>query len=79
MDTEAEADEMHRVTDVAEEDDPELQAFADEKDVTLLAFVGTYAHLAAAKHDRRFLGIDKLDKAIDCVQTRLAGYKFRLR
>lgn len=38
-----------------------------------------YAHLAAAKHDRRFLGIYKSYKAIDCVQTRLVGYKFRLR
>lgn len=35
--------------------------------------------LAAARHGRRFLGIDKSDKAIDCVQTRLAGYEFKLR
>lgn len=42
MDIEAKVDAMQRVTDVSEEDDPELQAFADEKNVTLLAFVGSY-------------------------------------
>lgn len=34
--------EITRVPDVAEENDPELQAFADKRNVVLLAFVGSY-------------------------------------
>lgn len=34
--------ETNRVTDVCEEDDPNLQKFADENGVVLLAFVGSY-------------------------------------
>lgn len=34
--------EMIRVTDVCEEDNTDLQKFADENDVVLLAFVGSY-------------------------------------
>lgn len=40
--TDTKTGETGRITDVAEESDPELQSFADENNIVLLALVGSY-------------------------------------